>query len=196
MTHEQHCLVETHLEPLRLLVGAFLRSRRFMWGIEYDDLASCARLGLVQAAVAFDPGRSVRFWAFAERRIRGAMLDYLRSEGPMSERDFRTFQVTGVALRSTAYSIDDLAAEHIPLDGSASAFDLTLRAEQLAIVSRLCQRLPAFHRVVVEAALRDDTRKSCEGVLGRSKGRISQIYRDAVCRLRAQIFTQAVEGAR
>lgn len=43
-----------------------------------DDLVAAAMMGLVQAAVAFDPGRNVAFGAFAALRVRGAVLDELR----------------------------------------------------------------------------------------------------------------------
>lgn len=47
--------------------------------VEYDDLVSAGTLGLVQALETFDLGRGVAFSSFAVPRIRGAMLDELRS---------------------------------------------------------------------------------------------------------------------
>lgn len=43
-----------------------------------DDLVAAAMMGLVQAAVAFDPSRNVSFVGFASVRVRGAVLDELR----------------------------------------------------------------------------------------------------------------------
>jgi RNA polymerase sigma factor FliA len=42
---------------------------------DLDDLVQDGVFGLVEAAARFDPSRGVRFKTFAERRIRGAMLD-------------------------------------------------------------------------------------------------------------------------
>jgi len=47
--------------------------------IDRDDIRSVGILGLTDAASRFDPTRSVRFRTYAEVRVRGAILDYLRS---------------------------------------------------------------------------------------------------------------------
>jgi RNA polymerase sigma factor for flagellar operon FliA len=44
-----------------------------------DDLVSAGMAGLAQAARSFDPDRGVSFQRFASARIRGALLDELRS---------------------------------------------------------------------------------------------------------------------
>jgi RNA polymerase sigma factor for flagellar operon FliA len=44
-----------------------------------DELVSAAMAGLAQAARSFDPDRDTRFDAYASARIRGALLDELRS---------------------------------------------------------------------------------------------------------------------
>ncbi len=47
--------------------------------IEADDLHSAGVMGLIDAAQKYDESRAVRFRTYAEVRVRGAMLDYLRS---------------------------------------------------------------------------------------------------------------------
>jgi RNA polymerase sigma factor for flagellar operon FliA len=46
--------------------------------IEMDDLVSSGIVGLLDAMDRFDPSRGIKFKTYAEFRIRGAMLDYLR----------------------------------------------------------------------------------------------------------------------
>lgn len=46
--------------------------------IEMDDLVSSGVVGLLDAAEKFDSSRDIKFKTYAEFRIRGAMLDYLR----------------------------------------------------------------------------------------------------------------------
>lgn len=46
--------------------------------IDVEDLISCGITGLLDAVARFDPKKNVKFSTFAEFRIRGAMLDYLR----------------------------------------------------------------------------------------------------------------------
>ncbi len=46
--------------------------------VEMDDLVSSGVVGLLDAAEKFDSTRGIKFKTYAEFRIRGAMLDYLR----------------------------------------------------------------------------------------------------------------------
>ncbi len=48
--------------------------------IELDDLISCGVIGLMDAISKFDPTRDNKFKTYAEFRIRGAILDELRSQ--------------------------------------------------------------------------------------------------------------------
>src|SRR5258708_1976699 len=63
-------------------------ARRLPAHVEIDDLISSGVIGLMEAAERFDPKRVDRFEAFAEFRIRAAMLDDLRSRATLS-RDMR-----------------------------------------------------------------------------------------------------------
>lgn len=47
--------------------------------ISMDDLVSSGTVGLIDAINKFDPGKNIQFKTYAEFRIRGAMLDELRS---------------------------------------------------------------------------------------------------------------------
>ncbi len=47
--------------------------------VEVDDLISVGVLGLIDAIEKFDPGRGAKFKTYAEFRVRGAILDELRS---------------------------------------------------------------------------------------------------------------------
>src|SRR5512144_2853718 len=48
--------------------------------IDIGDLVQDGVLGLMDAANRFDEGRGIKFETFAERRVRGAMIDALRRE--------------------------------------------------------------------------------------------------------------------
>src|SRR5690349_24371170 len=48
--------------------------------IDIGDLVQDGVLGLIDAARRFDEGRGIKFETFAERRIRGAMIDALRKD--------------------------------------------------------------------------------------------------------------------
>lgn len=48
--------------------------------VDQNDLVSAGLLGLIQAVDNFDPGRGIKFETYAIPRIRGAILDELRSQ--------------------------------------------------------------------------------------------------------------------
>src|SRR5664279_5151238 len=48
--------------------------------IDIGDLVQDGVLGLMDAAHRFDEGRGIKFETFAERRVRGAMIDALRRD--------------------------------------------------------------------------------------------------------------------
>src|SRR3954453_22066708 len=48
--------------------------------IELGDLVQDGMLGLIDAAYRYDEARGIKFETFAERRVRGAMIDALRKD--------------------------------------------------------------------------------------------------------------------
>lgn len=55
--------------------------------VSLDELVSAGSLGLVQAMNGFEPERGLAFSTFAMRRIRGAILDELRSRDPLTRTE-------------------------------------------------------------------------------------------------------------
>ena len=92
------------------LVGKVARRllRKLPAHVELDDLIAMGMLGLLEAADRFDPGRGEKFEAFAEFRIRGAMLDGLRSRDSLS-RDMR--RVSTELKRASAELVNQLGRE-------------------------------------------------------------------------------------
>lgn len=69
-------LIRAHLPLVRFLVDRMIcQVPSYM---TRDDITSAAMMGLVDAANRFDTGKGVLFKTFAERRIRGAILDEAR----------------------------------------------------------------------------------------------------------------------
>src|SRR5919205_1780266 len=84
--------------------------------IELNDLVQDGMIGLIDAAQRFDEGRGIKFETFAERRIRGAMIDALRRDAwPRGvRRQRRELEAAREALRQELGcepSIADLAAK-------------------------------------------------------------------------------------
>jgi RNA polymerase sigma factor for flagellar operon FliA len=53
--------------------------------IEYDDLVGYGMIGLMDALNKFDEGRGMKFSTYASIRIKGAMIDEIRRNSPISK---------------------------------------------------------------------------------------------------------------
>lgn len=111
--------------------------------VDIDDLVSSGTLGLIDALERFDPTREVKFKTYAVFRIRGAMLDFLRSNDdyPRTVRDFaRELGRTSDAFRQAhgrSPSLSELAELlNCPLDD----------------LNRKMAHLPSGQKVEIDAA--------------------------------------------
>lgn len=75
---DRNHLVEAYQELVREIVGRF--ASRLPRTVDRGDLATAGNVGLIAAITSFDADRCVRFEAYADRRIRGALLDELRCQ--------------------------------------------------------------------------------------------------------------------
>jgi len=73
---DREALVNEFLPGIRY--HASILKLRLPPNVEMDDLVSSGVVGLLDAADKFDSSRGIKFKTYAEFRIRGAMLDYLR----------------------------------------------------------------------------------------------------------------------
>ncbi len=67
--------------------------------VEYDDLMSAGREGLWEAARRFDPESGTPFKAYAQYRVRGAMLDSVRRHGALSRRMYERVAMARATLQ-------------------------------------------------------------------------------------------------
>lgn len=182
--------------------------------IELDDLKQLAYAGLLEALLRFDPDRGAPFQAFAARRIRGSILDGVAKTSELREqlahrRRIRRTRVESLAPEVEALSAADAMEQLSDLvTGLALGFmldkGLFVAGEEADDQPNAYQSLAwrqLTRRVVAEVrALPDRERTIIEqhyghGVdfqrlgllLGVTKGRISQIHKDAIQRLRRSL---------
>ncbi|MEZ6062511.1 MAG: sigma-70 family RNA polymerase sigma factor [Planctomycetaceae bacterium] len=77
-------LVLEHLGYVRHILSKLVL--QLPYGIDTENLESAGVLGLIEASGHFDPARNVEFKTFAYQRIRGAILDELRRNCPLSQQ--------------------------------------------------------------------------------------------------------------
>ena len=74
---EINALIEEHVPLVKHIV--FQVAVHFPRHVDREELARAGALGLVEAAQRYSPDRGIPFQRFAARRVRGAMLDAVRS---------------------------------------------------------------------------------------------------------------------
>jgi RNA polymerase sigma factor for flagellar operon FliA len=74
---ERNALIVEYAPLVKLLANRL--AMRVPPSVSLDDLISAGIIGLLDAVDRFDPSRDVKFKTYAEFRIRGSMLDELRS---------------------------------------------------------------------------------------------------------------------
>ena len=79
---ERDELILEHVSLVRIIAGRL--ARRLPSSVDVDELVSVGTVGLIDAIDRFDRDRGVPFKGFADLRIRGAMVDYLRGIDPVS----------------------------------------------------------------------------------------------------------------
>jgi RNA polymerase sigma factor for flagellar operon FliA len=80
--------------------------RRQLGNVDLDDLRSAGHEGLVNAARSFDASLGVPFRRWANLRVRGAMIDAVRSQGGMPRRIYARLRAIEAADR-----VSEAAAE-------------------------------------------------------------------------------------
>jgi RNA polymerase sigma factor FliA len=74
----RNILMERHYPLVKYIAERLLQT--LPKSIEVDDLISAGLFGLMDAIRGFDPGRGIKFKTYCTTRIRGSILDQLRSQ--------------------------------------------------------------------------------------------------------------------
>jgi RNA polymerase sigma factor for flagellar operon FliA len=204
-------LVRIHVPYARALAAKAF-ARRASDELEFDDYLQCATIGMMESLDRFDPGQGVLFKTFATRRITGAILDGVQN---LSERyqqlalsrriaDERLESLAGeAAAASPEIALRELASVGV---GLALGFILDgtgmLESQEGALPDTTYSNLELrqFRERIAEV-LEQLTRREQEVIkmhyfnsvsfdeiarhLELTKGRISQLHKCAIARLRS-----------
>jgi RNA polymerase sigma factor for flagellar operon FliA len=151
--------------------------------IEFDDLVAAGREGLLDAARRFDPSRGVPFGAYANLRIRGAILDGVRQLSMLPRRAHER-----IAALEAAVQISEGEAEHVFADAAGADPNVARRAleEHLSSIA-LAAAIGVATETRGEPIDGDD---SPEEALARAQ--LVQTVRGAVAELEDEIERQIV----
>lgn len=152
-------------EAVRLHEGLV---RRIAWclkarlpaSVELDDLVQVGLMGLMAAAERFDGGAGVPFEAFAAPRIRGAMLDELRSADWSSRSERRHRRSADAAVCRLQHELGRSPTE------AEIAEALGLEPEVFRAQSRHALGTQLIHFDDLDGAAADDDAADCPGAAG------------------------------
>lgn len=209
----QHELVLQHLPLVRSIAGKLYRLR-WNQSVEFAEYCQMGTVGLIEAAQRYDPQRGAEFGTFASWRISGAILNGLvhsteqHAQAAARRRllDARVSDLSGISAQEDEHSVEaslarlaqvavglavgfmlegtgmyEDGASADRLDGYASIAMRQLRARvHVAVAS-----LPAQERRVLESHyFQQQPFAEIAEDLGLTRGRISQVHKSALQRLR------------
>ena len=155
--------------------------------VTFDDLVSAGMIGLIQAVDRFDPTRDLKLKSYAQHRIWGAMLDFLRDEDPLSRTERRRVRQSSPALSATGRGIPPatVSLDQIPIRRlAAPAESFTIRSEVREL--RRCLS-PRENRVISLLYDFGWQNREVAADLHVNESRISQIKQRAISKLRLQL---------
>ena len=201
-------LVDCYL-PLARMLAARLFKRRGGLHAEFGDYMQSAVLGLLEAVDRFDPARNVPFRFFAVRRICGAVLDALPSMSELHEQTIGQGRLrrrvadllspesgSGDALRDMVDLALNLSVGFM-LQGSGMfigfeeesdhrIYNDGARRELAQVFAKLLTLLPSRQANVLRYHYLCGVELfEIAQMMGVSAGRVSQLHREALRRLRA-----------
>jgi RNA polymerase sigma factor FliA len=183
--------------------------------VELDDLIQTGTLGLIDAVRRYDPSKGIPFAAYARYRIRGSILDALRSSdwATRNQRMQRktaanastgdepaetapvhvTFFSLGpvVSLSSRRGVNDDLPAPDVPCGEHLHPDRLFEANEAKELVEKALNVLPErYRKVVVMYYSGDWSMRDIGRSLGVNESRISQIHKAALGKMKLALATE------
>ncbi|HEY2346304.1 MAG TPA: sigma-70 family RNA polymerase sigma factor [Xanthomonadaceae bacterium] len=195
-----------HYVPWASSIARSVHRRLRVYNVDREDFVQNATIGLLEAMARFDPARGIPFSAYAKSRVRGAVFNGLRAilgERPAPSEESRfaarlkdlldapsegnVFNdvVDSILGLGTGYLLDEAASHMVAREGGleyARAAELETRiASAVSILPdrlRMILQLHYFQFVPFqEIAAR----------LGVTKGRISQLHKVALEKLRGSL---------
>jgi len=170
--------VEQHLSLVQSVARKL--KKQITARIDFDDLVGYGSKGLIEAAERFDPRHGVAFSTFAYYRIRGAMLDGLRTMGWYSRADYARYRAEERATQYLQNQTDREGAAATGAKEGPAAPEASTVEEKLSAIAEILGGIATVHITSLEAAaaVADDRLPAPDATL--DTGRLSVRVREAV----------------
>jgi RNA polymerase sigma factor (sigma-70 family) len=156
--------------------------------VTFDDLTSAGTIGLIEAVDRFDASRGLKFKSYAQHRVMGAMLDFLRAEDPLSRTErSRIRRSDSTATLPVTISLDQMPApvvNRLVVIEDRAVFAILLRSEMGTIRQCLSARENRVISLLFESGLQN---RQVAADLRVNESRVSQIKQRAIAKLRVAL---------
>ncbi|HEY1954180.1 MAG TPA: sigma-70 family RNA polymerase sigma factor [Polyangiaceae bacterium] len=185
--------VAEYMPVVHQVVGAMLP--RLPPNVLRDDLVAAGTFGLLDALRRQSASqRGAEFVWYVRVRVRGAILDELRSQDWLSRRARRRFSSEERTSGAAVVGIEDLPEERraIADDGALTPETLVSARSDADALAKAVDRLPVRERNIITAHYFEGVQlRSIARDLGVSEPRVSQLHARAVARLREYLAEAA-----
>jgi len=210
-------LIDQYLPFARMLAAKYY-AHRHVEEIEFDDFFQYAITGLIEAIDRFDPARGVKFTDYAGRRIEGAILDGIEKATDRQQQISMRARIRRARAESLKGGLNGAEDTNAIFDGLAdvamglalgfmledsgmfaageerhadSATDKIELRELCVLLLDLIEQMPKRERDILRYLYFDELSQEKVGaIVGLTKGRVSQIHKEALARLR-KLFLKA-----
>jgi RNA polymerase sigma factor FliA len=208
-------LIQLHSQYARALAAKLYKSHDYH-ETTFEEYVQCANLGMIESIDRFDPARGAQFRTYAYTRILGAIRDGLEHISERQEqislrsrllRERVQSLKEGIDLNNEKELLENMATISVgialsfilegtgliessenscPENGYASIELRELRQQLLTVLDTLTEREQAVVRLHY---LQGFTVDQIAATLEITKGRVSQLHKQAILRLRAELST-------
>lgn len=177
--------IARHLPLVRQVVAGFVR--RLPVNVLRDDLVAAGILGLVDSLRKNGGDGGPTFESYARIRIRGAILDELRSQDwlPRRARWAAEGKTERAATVLAVVGLDDATHELSLADEAPDAHHMLEESDEARRLAGVVDQLPPRERLIVQMHYFQGARfKDIGEALGVSEPRVSQLHTRAMSQLR------------
>jgi RNA polymerase sigma factor for flagellar operon FliA len=185
--------------------------------VDFNDLVSIGFEELVKLAKRYDASKNDNFWGYAQKRIYGSMLDFLRSLDTVSRGDRKLIkEIDKIVERFMAHhgyepsdeeiaSILDIEVEKVkkarnasdiysvmPIEDQLNYFDNVEKKveeeELIEVIQKILKDLSEKEQLIIQLYYFEElSLKEISEILGVTESRVSQIHKKVIKKIREKL---------
>ena len=185
--------------------------------VEFNDLVSIGLEELVKLSRRYDPKQNDNFWGYAQKRIYGSMLDFLRSLDTVSRSDRKIIKdiekiIESYQAKHNVEPDDEYIAKELdidvekvkraknaseiynvmPIEEQMNFFDNVSKKieeeELIETIKKLLEKMNEKEQLIIQLYYFEElSLKEISEILGVTESRISQIHKNVIKKLRKEL---------